>query len=284
MRSDHVKGLRLALGFGDAPVVALDVHEETHGGRCEHDKPKDEQDIVGLRWAKTEHEAPAHSADVAPVSGKHRVRSAWTGGRHSGHGASCGGLHVGYDSESAALRHLNTEQQDADSRAQRVHLGEDQEHDVLPDQSDRLRIDTPVHAGGARAEQLEQLHSASEEVHEAEQGGDETRLGDRQLVLGLQVRSEDVIHGELNAEAGRVLDEQNPGVVLGETLLERLLGRPAPLCVSSLKLPFGESSEKKYMPMPIPHVRTAGTMKERRQAFSSSKPVRNMFHSPTMSS
>ena len=148
MRSDHVKGLRLALGFGDAPVVALDEHEETHDRRCDHDKPKDEQDIVGLRWAKTEHEAPAHSADVAPSA------------HHSGHGASCGGLHVGYDSESAALRHLNTEreeQQDADSRAQRVHPGEDQEHDALPDQRDRLRIDAPAHAGGARAEPLEQL-------------------------------------------------------------------------------------------------------------------------------
>ena len=57
-----------------------------------------------------------------------------------------------------------------------------------------------------------------------------------------------------------------------------------PLCSSSLKLPFGESSEKKYMQMPVPHVKTPGTMKERRQACSSSKPVRNMFHTPTMSS
>mmetsp|Transcript_49771 Transcript_49771/g.105830 ORF Transcript_49771/g.105830 Transcript_49771/m.105830 type:complete len:524 (+) Transcript_49771:444-2015(+) len=200
----------LAILAADEAGVSLDVDEEGEDPGRDDGAAHDVKGLLGLQLAEPETES--HRSEVAACADD------------PGDGSGDGRVDVGNDAVGGSLGGLDDageDDHDEDGGREGVGVGEDEDQNSLGDEEAGLPDETTAHAHlGVELVGHESADAAGEEVHPAEDGGDGGGALGGELELGLEVGRGGVVHGELDAEAAGVLDEEDPGVDVGGAAAE----------------------------------------------------------------
>ena len=194
----------LGVRAADETGMALDADEEGEDGGADDGEAHDHEGLAVAGSELAEGHAEADGSGVA------------SGADDAGDGSGDGGVDVGDDAVAGSLGALDEEGEedhDEDGDSEALGVGEDEDHDALEEEEDGVDPKTSTHAvlGVALVGEVS-AETTGEEVHPSEEGGDG---GGGLGGLGegiLEVEGGGVVHGELDAEAASVLEEEDPGV------------------------------------------------------------------------
>ena len=190
----------LLLGLG------REANEEDDGGHREDADAQEQQGLLRLQGLHPEQEAGAHRSGVAARAhdARHRAQRAL--------------VDEGHDRVGGPLRHLHEEaehQHGDNGQRQDRHLREGDEGDPLQQENAAQE-----HGAALEAEDLPGLvaeraaQGPGKEVHQPEQAGGQSGHGNAKAEAVVEVERGDVVHGQLDAEARAVDQEQRPHAVV----------------------------------------------------------------------
>lgn len=188
----------------DEAGMALDADEEGEDGGTDDGEAHDHEGLAVGGGELTEGHAEADGSGVT------------TSTDDTGDGTGDGGVDVRDDSVAGSLGTLDEEGEedhDEDGDTELLGISEDEDHDTLEEKEEGVDPKTSAHAGtGVGLVGEVSAETAGEEIHPAEERGDGGG-GLGALAEGiLEVEGGGVVHGELDAEAASVLEEEDPGV------------------------------------------------------------------------
>mmetsp|Transcript_52859 Transcript_52859/g.136490 ORF Transcript_52859/g.136490 Transcript_52859/m.136490 type:complete len:616 (+) Transcript_52859:153-2000(+) len=245
--------LRLLLALAEHAALVRPVVAHVQAGPEEHVEPVDLEGQQRVDGAQGLVEAPQRNDRSQVAAGTHQRRDHRQLLRD----------HEGHDAVAGALCHLHADGE-ADQHSQGhvprlliVHVGERKEHETLEEEREELG---PKAAGeaelGEQSVTRDATQRAGEEVHEPEAPCQDGRIAALHLEVDAEVRGELGIHGQLRAEARRVLKDHHhhPDVLQALHVVPHggLRGLPSVCdrealrrgCVPALRLYHGSASNE----------------------------------------
>ena len=185
--------------------MSLDVDENCKDSRYEDGTGHEVECLLGLQLAESK--AKSDSSAVA------------SGTNNSSNGSSDGRVNIWHNTVGGSLSTLDNggeDDHDEDGKSKAGSVGKDEDHNSLQTQQGSLPDEASLHAHlKVHLIRYEPSNTTSEEIHPAEDGGNGSRTLRGELELGLEVRCGGIVHRELDFEAARVLNEEDPGVDVG---------------------------------------------------------------------